>query len=89
MDIVFDADGDEVWELSETVTVDVDASASDVQAALRALGGFLEDAEVSLDTGIQRARNGGEAEGGTAAAFRSASMSQEKKAASLSRTFLC
>lgn len=60
VDLAFDADGDETLEASETATVDVDASASDVQAALRAIGGFLEDVDVSSDTGLQRARNGGE-----------------------------
>lgn len=57
VDLVFDADGDGVS--SETVTVDVGASASELQAALRTLGGLLDGVEVSGDDGIQRARNGG------------------------------
>lgn len=60
VDLAFDADGDGTLEASETATVHVDASASDVQAALRALGGFLDDVDVSSDSGLQRARNGGE-----------------------------
>lgn len=61
-DLAFDADGDGVLsEVSEVVTVNVDASTSEVQAALRALGGLLEEVEVSSESGTQRARNGGDA----------------------------
>lgn len=67
VDILFDADGDGIWKDTETVTIDVQASAVEVQAALRALGGFLVDIEVSLDSGLQRARNGGETWGSTTA----------------------
>lgn len=64
VDLAFDADGDGVLsDVSEVVTVDVQASASEVQEALRALGGLLDGVEVSLDSGIRRARNGGETRG--------------------------
>lgn len=56
--IAFDVDGDGV--VSDTATIRVDSSAPDVQAALRALGGFLAGVEVSVESGMQRARNGGE-----------------------------
>lgn len=57
VDLVFDADRD--VDSSETMSVDVGASASEVQAALRTLGGLLDGVEVSEDDGMQRARNGG------------------------------
>lgn len=64
VDLAFDANADGVSEDSETVTVGVDASDSEVQTALRALGGLLLEVEVSVDAGAQRARNGGEPLGG-------------------------
>lgn len=57
-DVSFDVDGEGV--MSYTATIDVDASPSDVQAALRMLGGLLEEVEISLDDGTNRARNGGD-----------------------------
>lgn len=60
VDLAFDANADGVPEGSEAVTVGVGASASEVQTALRTLGGLLEEVEVSVDAGAQRARNGGE-----------------------------
>lgn len=64
VDLVFDANANGLSEASEEVTVDVGASASEVQAALRALGGLLQDVEVSVDASAQRARNGGKSLGG-------------------------
>lgn len=60
LDLAFDANADGLSEGSEAVTVGVDASASEVQTALRALGGLLQEVEVSVDASTQRARNGGE-----------------------------
>lgn len=60
VDLAFDANENGLSEGSEAVTVSVDASASEVQTALRALGGLLQEVEVSVDAGAQRARNGGE-----------------------------
>lgn len=58
VDLTFDVDGDGV--ASQTATVSVNSSASEVQEALRALGGLLEAVTVSTDKGMYRARNGGE-----------------------------
>lgn len=66
VDLEFDTDGD--GTVSESVTVSVDSSPSEVQVALRALGGLLEEVEVSLDDGTHRARNGGDWEGGRGSA---------------------
>lgn len=60
VDLAFDANANGLSEVSESVTVSVEASASEVQTALRALGGLLQEVEVSAETGAQRARNGGE-----------------------------
>lgn len=60
VDLAFDANGNGLSEASEAVAVGVDASGSEVQTALRALGGFLQEVEVSVDAGTSRARNGGE-----------------------------
>lgn len=61
MDLTFDVGGDGAYDaLVDVVTVGVDASASEVQAALRTLGGLLEGVEVSIETDSHRARNGGE-----------------------------
>lgn len=60
VDLAFDANANGLSEGSEAVTVGVDASVSEVQTALRALGGLLQEIEVSVDAGAQRARNGGE-----------------------------
>lgn len=60
VNLAFDTDANGLSEGSEAVTFAVDASASVVQTALRALGGLLREVEVSVDTGAQRARNGGE-----------------------------
>ncbi len=60
VDLVFDVGGDGAYDASvDMVTVGVDASASEIEAALRTLGGLLEEVEVSIDTGSHRARNGG------------------------------
>ena len=61
VDLAFDADANGLTEGSEAIVVSVDASASEVQTALRALGGLLQEVDVSVDTGAQRARNGGKA----------------------------
>lgn len=58
VDITFSVDGDGV--VSDSATISVNATASDVQVALRALGGFLAKVEVSVESGMQRSRNGGE-----------------------------
>lgn len=59
VDLAFDVNANGLYEDFETVTVGVSASASEVQTALRALGGLLQEVEVSVDAGAQRARNGG------------------------------
>lgn len=55
--ITFDVDGD--GEDSQTATVSVNATASEVQEALRELGGLLQGVSISADSGVHRARNGG------------------------------
>ena len=60
VDLAFDVGGDGAYDASvDVVTVAIDAGALEVQDALRALGGLLDEVEVSIDTGSQRARNGG------------------------------
>lgn len=68
VDLAFDVDGDGL--ASQTATVSVDSSASEVQDTLRALGGLLQEVNVSTDNGVYRARNGGEGYGATPQAFR-------------------
>lgn len=58
VDIIFNVDGTGRW--FDSATINVTSSASDVQAALRAMGGFLTEVEVSVESGMQRARNGGQ-----------------------------
>lgn len=68
VDIAFDVDGSGL--VSQTATVSVNSSASEVQDALRALGGLLQEVNVSTDDGVYRARNGGESYGPTPQGFR-------------------
>ena len=63
VDLTFDVGSDGV--ISQTATVSVNSSASEVQEALRALGGLLQDVNVSADNDVYRARNGGEGYGPT------------------------
>lgn len=58
VEVTFDVDGEGL--VFQTATVSVNSSASEVQEALRALGGLLQDVHVSTGNGVYRARNGGE-----------------------------